>query len=54
MYDIISKGKQALDVFLLELGKMIAEAIMYIEREEISGPEYRPISSEIKNWASQG
>jgi transposase-like protein len=33
---------------------MMAETIMYIEREEISGPEYRPLSSEIKKWASQG
>ena len=54
MYQIISKGKQGLDAFVLEVGKMIAEAIMYIEREEISGPEYRPLSSEIQKWASQG
>jgi len=53
MYQIISQGKQGLDAFLLELGKMIAEAIMYIEREEVSGAEYQPISSEIKKWASQ-
>ncbi|MEE8381011.1 MAG: transposase [Thermodesulfobacteriota bacterium] len=54
MYQIISRGKQGLDAFLLEIGKMMAETIMYIEREEISGPEYRPLSSEIKKWASQG
>ena len=54
MYQIISKGKQGVDAFVLEVGKMIAEAIMYIEREEISGPEYRPLSSEIQKWASQG
>jgi hypothetical protein len=52
MYQIISKGKQGLDAFVLEVGKMIAEAIMYIEREEVSGPEYRPMSSEIQKWAS--
>jgi len=52
MYQIISKGKQGLDAFVLEVGKMIAEAIMYIEREEVSGPEYRPLSSEIQKWAS--
>jgi transposase-like protein len=27
---------------------------MYIEREELSGPEYYPISSKIQKWASQG
>jgi transposase-like protein len=54
MYRIISQGKQGLDGFLLEIGRMMAETIMYIEREEISGPEYQPLSSEIKKWASQG
>jgi transposase-like protein len=37
-----------------ELGRMMAETIMYIEREEISGPDYRPFSAEIRKWASQG
>ena len=54
MYQIISQGKQGLDAFLLEIGRMMAETIMYIEREEISGPEYQPLSSEIKKCASQG
>ena len=54
MYQIISRGKQGLDAFLLEIGKMMAETIMYIEREELSGPEYHPISSNIQKWASQG
>ena len=53
MYQIISRGKQGLDAFVLEVGKMMAETIMHIEREEVSGPEYRPLSSEIKKWASQ-
>ena len=48
MYWIISQGKQGLDAFVLEVGRMMAETIMYIEREEVSGPEYRPLSSEIK------
>jgi len=30
MYQIISKGKQGLDAFLLEVGRMMAETIMYI------------------------
>ena len=54
MYKIISQGKQGLDAFLLEIGRTMAETIMYIEREELSGPEYHPISSKIQKWASQG
>jgi len=45
MYKIISQGKQGLDAFLLEVGRMMAETIMYIEREEVAGPEYHPLSS---------
>ncbi len=54
VYRIITQGKQGLDAFLLEIGRTMAETIMYIEREELSGPEYHPLSSEIKKWASQG
>ncbi len=54
MYRIITQGKQGLDAFLIEIGRVMAETIMYIEREEISGPDYRPLSSDIKKWASQG
>ena len=54
MYQIISQGKQGLDAFLLEIGRTMAETIMYIEREELSGPEYHPISSKIQKGASQG
>ena len=32
---------------------MVAEAIMYMEREEIAGPDYRPYRSEVYKWASQ-
>ncbi len=53
MYQIYSKGKQGLDAFLLEMGRMMAETIMYIDREEIAGPDYRPYSSDIQKWASQ-
>lgn len=53
LYRIISKGKQGLDTFLLMIGGMIAEAIMYIEREEISGPDYRPCTPGLQKWASQ-
>lgn len=53
MYQIISQGKRGLDAFLMEIGRMMAETVMYIEREEISGPDYHPLSSQIQKWASQ-
>ncbi len=36
MYQICQMGKQGFDAFIKELGRMMAETIMYIEREEIS------------------
>lgn len=53
VYQIISQGKQGLDAFLMEIGRIMAETVMYIDREEISGPDYHPLSSEIQKWASQ-
>jgi transposase-like protein len=51
--EIITEGKQGLDRLSLELGRMVAEAVMYMEREELAGPDYRPYSSQIRKWASQ-
>jgi transposase-like protein len=54
LYQVYTQGKLGFDALMKELGKMMAETIMYTEREEISGPDYHPFSSEIKKWASQG
>ena len=54
LYQILTQGKQGFDVFMKELGRMMAETIMYIEREELSGPDYQPFSPDIRKWASQG
>lgn len=54
MYQTISKGKAGLDAMLLGIGKTMAEAVMYMEREELSGPDYHPTSDEVQKWASQG
>jgi len=51
--EIVAQGKRGLDGLVVELGKMVAEAIMYVEREEIAGPDYRPYNSEVRKWASQ-
>jgi putative transposase len=50
---IVAQGKQGLDGLVIELGRMVAEAIMYMEREEVAGPDYRPYNSEVRKWASQ-
>ncbi len=39
---VISSGKQALDAVMLEMGRLVAESIMLIEREELAGPDYDP------------
>ena len=53
MYQIMAEGKHGLDAVMLEIGKTVAEAIMYIEREERSGEDYHPVSPDIYKWASQ-
>lgn len=54
MYQILAKGKQGLDACMKDMGRLMAETIMYIEREEIAGPDYHPVSPEVRKWASQG
>ena len=53
MYQVLSQGKRAFDSLMLEMGQMVAEAIMYIDREEVAGPDYFPFKPEIQKWASQ-
>jgi len=54
MYQIFTSGKRGFDAMMKEIGRMVVEAIMYIDREEISGPDYQPFSPAICKWASQG
>jgi len=53
LYRIMTLGKQALDGVMSDLGRMLAESIMYIEREELSGPDYSPTSPHRRKWASE-
>ncbi|KUK98762.1 MAG: hypothetical protein XE08_0426 [Parcubacteria bacterium 32_520] len=53
LYRILATGKRGVDLIMKELGSMVVEAIMYIEREEIAGPDYQPINPGIYKWASQ-
>jgi putative transposase len=53
MYQIITQGKQGLDAAVMAMGKMLVEAIMCMEREEISGPDYRPFSPDFSKGGTQ-
>jgi len=50
---IIGSGKQALDAVMLEMGRMVAESIMLIEREELAGPDYYPTHPGLQKWAHE-
>ncbi len=47
-------GKMAIDLLMQEVGRTVIEGILYMEREELSGPDYHPSNPDIKKWASQG
>lgn len=53
LFFIITQGKQGFDAMMKELGRRMAETIMYIDREEVAGPDYFPLSPEVRKWASQ-
>ena len=50
---VMLEGKRALDAAMLDVGRLVAETLMYMEREERSGPDYHPTSSGLRKWASQ-
>lgn len=53
LYRVISEGKRALDSVFLGIGQMVAESIMLMEREELSGPDYQPINPRLQKWAHE-
>jgi putative transposase len=53
MYEIMKIGKQGLDGFVQEIGILLVEAIMDMEREERSGPQYQPLQQGLYKWAYQ-
>lgn len=54
MFQIMTSGKRAFDGVMLDIGKMMAEAFLLMDREEQSGPDYAPIDPHLQKWASQG
>jgi len=50
---IMVDGKRAMDSLMLEMGRMVAESIMLIEREELAGPDYYPTDPNLQKWAHE-
>ena len=53
MFTILQTGKQGLDALQMELGVMLCETIMDMEREALSGPDWAPSSKGVYKWAYQ-
>ncbi len=49
---IISCGKRSIDSLNHEIGKMLVESILLMDRENIAGPDYAP-TADIYKWAHQ-
>jgi hypothetical protein len=50
---VISSAKQALDAVMLEMGRMVAESVTLMEREEVAGPDYYPTDPAFQKWANE-
>lgn len=50
---VIRSGKQALDAMMLEMGRMVAESVMLMEREEVAGPDYYSTDPAFQKWAHE-
>lgn len=53
MFHILQTGKRGLDSLHMELGAMLCETVMDIEREERSGPDHSPFHRGVYKWAYQ-
>ena len=53
LFNVITQGKQALDAAFMDMGRMLAESIMLIEREELTGPDYYPNDPNLQKWAHE-
>jgi transposase-like protein len=53
LHRIMTQGKLALDDVFMNIGRMMAESIMLMEREELAGPDYHPIDPHLKKWAHE-
>jgi putative transposase len=53
MHQILQEGTRALNEVSLDLGRQLAEFILYSEREELAGPDYQPRKEGLYKWASE-
>ncbi|HMB01411.1 MAG TPA: transposase, partial [Spirochaetota bacterium] len=51
---VFLRGKYALEETIREVGVNMVEALLFMEREQISGPSYSRTNKEYQKWASQG
>ena len=54
LFRVINQGKTALDAVMLDMGRIVAESIMLMEREEMAGPDYYPTNPDLQKWAHEG
>ena len=52
--DVMILGKKAFDETCAEIGRILVETMMVMERENIAGADYRPRSQDIQKWGFQG
>lgn len=50
---IMNQGKRAIDDVFMSIGRMMAESILLMEREELAGPDYRPTNPRLQKWAHE-
>ncbi len=50
---MIEEGKRVHDGVMIEIGRIFAETLMMMDRDEMSGEEYQPIKKELQKWGFQ-
>ena len=53
LYRVMVEGKRAMDELFCDMGKMLAESILLIEREELAGPDYYPTNPKLQKWSHE-
>ena len=53
LYRIMVEGKHAMDELFHDMGRMVAESVMLIEREELAGPDYYPTNPKLQKWSHE-
>lgn len=53
LYRVMVEGKRAMDELFCDMGRMLAESVLLIEREELAGPDYHPTNSNLQKWSHE-